>query len=92
VNLWSEKDLGHLRNCADRGEIPKWAVPDEVLFVDAIDKISVGKIDKNVLREKFGSRSCFSIRGGSSIPRSERKRLVMNPVLNSPVAALLREG
>jgi fatty-acyl-CoA synthase len=54
-DLWPEKVRAHLRNCADRGEISKWAVPDEVRFVDAIDKTSVGKIDKKALREKYGS-------------------------------------
>jgi fatty-acyl-CoA synthase len=54
-NLWPEKVRAHLRDCADRGEISKWAVPDEVLFVDAFDKTSVGKIDKKTLREKYGS-------------------------------------
>jgi fatty-acyl-CoA synthase len=29
-------------------------VPDKVLFVDAIDKTSVGKINKRFLREKYG--------------------------------------
>ncbi|MCW8984913.1 MAG: AMP-binding protein [Thermoanaerobaculales bacterium] len=38
------------------GEISKWAVPDDVLFVDAIDKTSVGKIDKKALRKKYGKR------------------------------------
>jgi fatty-acyl-CoA synthase len=55
-SLWPEKVRAHLRNCADRGQISKWAVPDEVLFVDALDKTSVGKIDKKILREKYGSR------------------------------------
>jgi fatty-acyl-CoA synthase len=43
--------VAHLRGAADRGEISKWAVPDTVLVVDAIDKTSVGKIDKKILRE-----------------------------------------
>jgi fatty-acyl-CoA synthase len=54
-SLWPENVRAHLRNCADKGEISKWAVPDEVLLVDAIDKTSVGKIDKKALREKYGS-------------------------------------
>ena len=53
-SFWPEKVRAHLRNCADRGEISKWAVPDDVFFVDAIDKTSVGKIDKKALREKYG--------------------------------------
>jgi fatty-acyl-CoA synthase len=31
----------------------KWWLPDEVVFLDAIPKTSVGKFDKKVLREKF---------------------------------------
>jgi fatty-acyl-CoA synthase len=45
----------HLRDRAQRGEISKWAVPDTVLLVDSIEKTSVGKIDKKLLRRKYGS-------------------------------------
>lgn len=31
----------------------KWQLPDEVLFVDAIPKTSVGKLDKKVIRAKY---------------------------------------
>jgi len=31
----------------------KWQLPDEILFVDAFDKTSVGKSNKKVLREKY---------------------------------------
>ena len=55
-DLRPEHVRAHLRKCADRGEISKWSVPEDVLFVDAIDKTSVGKIDKKILREKYGSR------------------------------------
>jgi fatty-acyl-CoA synthase len=37
------------------GAISKWAVPERVLFVDAIEKTSVGKLDKKRLREKHGA-------------------------------------
>lgn len=33
------------------GKFAKWQLPDEVMFVDAIPKTSVGKIDKKVIRE-----------------------------------------
>jgi len=33
--------------------LAKWQLPDEVLFVDAIPKTSVGKIDKKVIREEY---------------------------------------
>src|SRR6266571_438674 len=44
----------HVKAWADRGAISKWAVP-EVRFVDNLDKTSVGKLDKKVLRQKYGS-------------------------------------
>jgi fatty-acyl-CoA synthase len=31
----------------------KWQLPDEVIFVDAIPKTSVGKIDKKIIREEY---------------------------------------
>ena len=31
----------------------KWWMPDEIVFIDAVPKTSVGKFDKKVLREKF---------------------------------------
>jgi fatty-acyl-CoA synthase len=43
----------HVREWAERGVISKWAVP-EVRFVDFLEKTSVGKLDKNVLRQKHG--------------------------------------
>jgi fatty-acyl-CoA synthase len=33
--------------------VAKWWLPDEVVFIDAVPKTSVGKFDKKVLREKF---------------------------------------
>jgi fatty-acyl-CoA synthase len=43
----------HVRAWAERGVISKWAVPD-VRFVDYLEKTSVGKLDKKVLRQKYG--------------------------------------
>ena len=40
--------LDHLRP-----HVARWALPDDVVFVDAIPKTSVGKIDKKVLRARF---------------------------------------
>ncbi|MCO5399107.1 fatty acid--CoA ligase [Ralstonia soli] len=45
--------LEHLRDFVRRGAISKYAVPDRVLFVDAIEKTSVGKINKRLLREQY---------------------------------------
>jgi len=43
----------HVKARADRGDISKWAVP-EVRFVEYLEKTSVGKLDKKVLRQKHG--------------------------------------
>jgi fatty-acyl-CoA synthase len=43
----------HVRTWADQGAISKWAVP-EVRFVDHLEKTSVGKLDKKVMRQKHG--------------------------------------
>ena len=43
----------HVKEWAERGVISKWAVPD-VQFVDYLDKTSVGKLDKKVMRQKYG--------------------------------------
>jgi fatty-acyl-CoA synthase len=37
----------------DSGALPKWAIPERVEFVEAIDKTSVGKLDKKVLRARY---------------------------------------
>ncbi len=36
-----------------RPRVAKWWLPDEVVFIDAVPKTSVGKFDKKVLRERF---------------------------------------
>jgi fatty-acyl-CoA synthase len=36
-----------------RPRVPKFWLPDEVVFVDEVPKTSVGKLDKKVLRERF---------------------------------------
>ncbi|MGH7309578.1 MAG: long-chain fatty acid--CoA ligase, partial [Candidatus Rokuibacteriota bacterium] len=33
--------------------LAKWALPDEVVFIESVPKTSVGKFDKKVLRERF---------------------------------------
>ncbi|MCE4604124.1 MAG: long-chain fatty acid--CoA ligase [Aeropyrum sp.] len=40
-------------NFVEKGEIPKWWLPDRVVVVDDLPKTSVGKINKRALREKF---------------------------------------
>jgi len=45
----------HLKQYADQGVITKWAIPERYEFVESLPKTSVGKIDKKVLRAKFGA-------------------------------------
>ena len=42
----------HVRAWSDRGAISRWAVPD-VRFVENLEKTSVGKLDKKVMRQKW---------------------------------------
>ena len=44
----------HLEKYVEEGAIASWALPDEYEFVDELPRTSVGKMDKKVLREKFG--------------------------------------
>jgi fatty-acyl-CoA synthase len=45
----------HVMASVRSGAISKYAVPERVLFVDAIEKTSVGKLDKKLLREKYSA-------------------------------------
>jgi fatty-acyl-CoA synthase len=48
VTLTQEEILDYLRP-----RLAKWALPDGVVFIEAVPKTSVGKFDKKVLRERF---------------------------------------
>ncbi len=52
----AEAIAAHLRDFVDRGVINTWAMPERIEFVDAIDKTSVGKIDKKRLRQRYGQK------------------------------------
>ena len=41
-----------IRGAISAGSLPKWAMPDDIRFVDDIAKTSVGKIDKKAIRAK----------------------------------------
>lgn len=48
----SQKDIqAHLQNFVDSGEINKWAIPQQINFVEEIPKTSVGKINKKQIRD-----------------------------------------
>jgi fatty-acyl-CoA synthase len=44
-----EAIMGYVNN----GKLSKWAIPERIEFVDRIDKTSVGKLDKKVLRARY---------------------------------------
>ena len=44
----------HMLAYVDKGIISKFGVPEKILFVDALPKTSVGKLDKKVMREQHG--------------------------------------
>jgi fatty-acyl-CoA synthase len=44
-----------VQSYADKGTISSYGVPDRILFVEALEKTSVGKLDKKAMREKYES-------------------------------------
>jgi acyl-CoA synthetase (AMP-forming)/AMP-acid ligase II len=50
----TEADLkAHMKSAADKGKLPKYALPERYEFVQEIPKTSVGKLDKKVMRKKY---------------------------------------
>ena len=39
----------------DDASLSKYAMPDRIIFVEALEKTSVGKVDKRILRERYAS-------------------------------------
>lgn len=50
----AEDIQAHLQQFVDSGEINKWAIPQQIDFVDDIPKTSVGKINKKLIRDQIG--------------------------------------
>ena len=44
-----------MKNFVEKGEIPKWWLPDKVVLAEDLPKTSVGKINKRALREKYSN-------------------------------------
>jgi len=44
----------HLQQFVDKGEINRWAIPEQINIVAEIPKTSVGKINKKLIREQLG--------------------------------------
>jgi fatty-acyl-CoA synthase len=53
VGVTEDEIKAHVGEFAIRGVISRWAVPNRVLFVDSLDKTSVGKLDKKLMRQKY---------------------------------------
>jgi fatty-acyl-CoA synthase len=51
----NEEDIkAHILSYSEKGVISKFAVPQRILFVEALAKTSVGKFDKKTLRAQYG--------------------------------------
>ena len=50
----------HVGKAVDRGAISKVAIPERVLFVDALERTSVGKLDKKALRTRYRAAEAAS--------------------------------
>ena len=49
----AEAIIAHLRACPEAGQISRFAVPERVVFVEALEKTSVGKLNKRLMRERY---------------------------------------
>jgi fatty-acyl-CoA synthase len=45
----------HVKTFCDKGIISKFGIPERILFIEALARTSVGKIDKKELRAKYGA-------------------------------------
>lgn len=53
------RDLkAQLAELVSKGVLSKYGVPERVVFVDAIPKTSVGKLDKKLLRQQYADENC----------------------------------
>lgn len=56
----------HVLGYVKRGIISKYAVPEQIIFVEALDKTSVGKLDKKLMREKYGAADAIRLWQGKA--------------------------
>jgi fatty-acyl-CoA synthase len=55
--LSEEQIRAHLHGFVEKGIIAKFSVPDRIVFVEALPKTSVGKLDKKVMRERYAPKA-----------------------------------
>jgi fatty-acyl-CoA synthase len=53
--LTEDEIKAHVQRYADKGVVSKWAVPSRVRTLAALEKTSVGKLDKKLMRQKYAS-------------------------------------
>jgi fatty-acyl-CoA synthase len=46
----------HLQSFVEKGIITRYSVPDRIVFVEALPKTSVGKLDKKLMREQYAPK------------------------------------
>lgn len=52
-SVTADEIRGEIEKAVAAGTVSKFAIPEEVLFVDTLERTSVGKLDKKALREKY---------------------------------------
>ncbi len=55
--LSEEQIRAHLQGFVEKGIIASFTVPDRIVFVEALPKTSVGKLDKKVMRERYAPKA-----------------------------------
>jgi fatty-acyl-CoA synthase len=60
----------HLKAAADAGAMPKFAIPERFIFLDALPRTSVGKFDKRKLRETYGDLAARDVPTAPRTPSS----------------------
>jgi fatty-acyl-CoA synthase len=51
--LTADEVRDRIGEAVEAGTLPKYAIPERVTFVDSLDKTSVGKINKRLLRDRY---------------------------------------
>ena len=51
-----EQIRAHLQGFVEKGIITRYDVPDRIVFVEALPKTSVGKLDKKLMRERYAPK------------------------------------
>lgn len=53
ASLGAEEIRSWVADAATKGVVPRYAVPERITFVEALERTSVGKINKRALRERY---------------------------------------